>query len=78
MLAVQQILTKEAYCGELTQRFVFTAEECFDGVLVKVGNDVFYEARNVTGRLTVSMPHTEFLKIKLQKDCPAKLVNGTV
>lgn len=37
-----------------------TISESFDGGFVKDGNDIYFEARNVTGRLTVSMPYTHF------------------
>lgn len=37
-----------------------TISEKFDGGFVKNGNDVYFEARNVSGRLTVSMPYTYF------------------
>lgn len=46
-----QINTNESFC---------TKTDPFDGNYVKYGRDIFYEVRNVTGKLTFSMPWEQF------------------
>ena len=46
-----QVNTNEDFC---------TKTEEFDGNYINIGRDTFYEVRNVTGKLTVSMPWQQF------------------
>lgn len=43
-----------------TNESFYTKSDTFDGGYVRIGNDTFYEVRNVTGRVTFSMPYKEY------------------
>lgn len=46
-----QVNTNESFC---------TKTDPFDGSYINVGRDIFYEVRNVIGKLTFSMPWEQF------------------